>query len=78
MKPVTGSDSSAQPLRYPGNWGLFRFVDAGKPQKQPGGEYLLTYSVGGRPLAATIRPSGGDLFDKNIFRSLKAPQNILK
>jgi hypothetical protein len=53
-------------------------VDAGKPQKQPGGEYLLTYSVGGRPLAATIRPSGGDLFDKNIFRSLKAPQNILK
>jgi type VI protein secretion system component VasK len=76
VQPATSS--SAQPLRYPGNWGLFRFVDAGKPQKQAGGEYLLTYSVGGHPLTATIRPSGGDLFDKNIFRSLKAPQNILK
>ena len=74
----TAPSAAATPLKFPGNWGLFRFVDAGRPQKQSGGEYLLTYSVGGRPLAATIKPSGGDLFDKTLFRQLKAPQNFIK
>lgn len=74
--PPAPSDGTSQ--KFPGNWGLFRFVDAGRPQKQPGGEYLLTYSLGGKPVGATIKPSGGDLFDKNIFKSMKAPQNFLK
>lgn len=69
---------SASSLRFPGNWGLFRFVDAGKPQKQAGGEYLLTYTVGGKAVSATIKSTGGDLFDKSIFRQLKAPQSFLK
>jgi len=73
--PSTGSSG---PLTFPGNWGLFRFVDAGNPQKQPGGEYQLTYTIGGKPLVATIKPSGGDPFDKSLFRNLKAPQTIVK
>ncbi len=72
------ANPSGSALTYPGTWGLFKFVDAGRPQKQAGGEYLLTYSVGGRPMTATIRPSGGDLFDKNVFRQMKAPQNFIK
>lgn len=74
------SNTSSAPgqLRFQGNWGLFRFVDAGHPQKQPGGEYSLSYSVGGKPMSATIKPSGGDPFDKSLFRNLKAPQTILK
>lgn len=73
--PDTGSAS----LKYPGNWGLFRFVDAGKPQKQPTGEYLLTYNLGGKTVNAVIKPSGGDLFDRNkSFKELKAPQNFIK
>ena len=75
-KPTSGDASGSK--RYPGSWGLFRFVDDGKPQKQPGGGYLLTYSVGGKSVTATIKPTGGDLFDKNIFRSLKAPQSFIK
>jgi type VI protein secretion system component VasK len=70
--------SSSGPLTFQGNWGLFRFVDAGRPQKQAGGEYLMTYSVGGKSFSATIKPSGGDPFDKSLFRNLKAPQTILK
>ncbi len=70
------SDSSS--LKFPGTWGLFRFVDAGRPQKQAGGEYNLSYSVGGRSVSATIKPSGGDLFDKSIFKRVRAPQNMLK
>ena len=72
------TSSGSSPLTFPGNWGLFRFVDAGNPQKQAGGEYSLTYNVGGKTLSATIRPSGGDPFDKSLFRNLKAPQTIVK
>ena len=71
-------NSSNEPLKFPGTWGLFRFIDKGNPQKQPDGRYLLTYDVGGKKVTAFVKPSGGDLFDKTIFRSLKAPQNILK
>ena len=74
--PVAPAPSG--PLTFPGNWGLFRFVDAGNPAKQPSGEYSLTYSVAGKPLSATIKPSGGDPFDKALFRNLKAPQSIVK
>ena len=70
----TSSDSSGSSGKFPGSWGLFRFVDASSPQKQPGGEYALKY----KSLSATIKPSGGDMFDKNIFRQVKAPQNFLK
>jgi type VI secretion system protein ImpL len=72
------STTSSGPLTFPGNWGLFRFVDAGNAQKQAGGEYSLTFTVGGKPLGATIRPSGGDPFDKSLFTNLKAPQTIVK
>ncbi len=71
-------DASASSQTYQGNWGLFRFVDSSNPTKQPGGEYLLTFSVGGKSASATIKPSGGDLFDRAIFRKAKAPQNFLK
>jgi type VI secretion system protein ImpL len=75
-QPSAGDASGNK--RYPGNWGLFRFVDDGKPQKQPDGSYLLTYSVGGRSVTATIKPSGGDLFDKSVFKNMKAPQTLIK
>jgi type VI secretion protein IcmF len=75
--PPTAAASTATSLKFPGNWGLFKFVDAGKPQKQ-GSDYQLTYNLGGKTITAVIKPSGGDLFDKNIFKAFKAPQNFLK
>lgn len=74
------SSSPTQPGQqvFAGNWGLFRFVDAGNPQKQPGGEYSLTYNVGGKPISATIKPNGGDPFDKSLFRNVKAPETVIK
>ena len=74
----TSTNSGAAVQTFAGTWGLFRFVDAGRPQKQASGEYLLTYSLGGKTVSATIKPSGGDLFDKSIFRNVKAPQSFLK
>ncbi|NOT48711.1 MAG: type VI secretion system membrane subunit TssM [Acidobacteria bacterium] len=80
VSPPSGSPSggSSGELVFQGQWGLFRFVDRGSPEKQPGGEYLLKYTVGGKPVTATIKSSGGDLFNKNMFRQAKAPQNFLK
>jgi type VI secretion protein IcmF len=72
---TTDSDS----LRFPGTWGLFKFFEAGSPKKNPAtGEYVLTYKLGGKTVTATVKPTGGDLFDRNLFRSVRAPQDILK
>ncbi|MCS6873742.1 MAG: type VI secretion system membrane subunit TssM [Pyrinomonadaceae bacterium] len=79
---VSTSDVSAEgslSRRFPGAWGLFRFFDAGSPRKNSTtGEYQLSYRIGNKVVNASIRPSGGDLFDKNLFRSVRAPQEILR
>jgi type VI protein secretion system component VasK len=72
------SGGSSGPRTFQGQWGLFKFVDAGSPEKQAGGEYALKYTVGGKPVSAMIKASGGDLFNKNMFRQVRAPQNFLK
>lgn len=72
------SSTNSEPLKFPGNWGLFRFVAAGSPSKQPTGEYSLKYNFGGKTVNATVKPSGEDLFDRSIFSVLKAPENILE
>ncbi|MGD9589194.1 MAG: type VI secretion system membrane subunit TssM [Pyrinomonadaceae bacterium] len=77
VTPSTGG-TSGDPV-FQGQWGLFRFVDRGSPEKQPGGEYLLKYTVGGKAVTATIKATGGvDVFDKNTFRRVRAPQSFIK
>ena len=83
-QPNTGSSAplsqflqdSSEPLKFPGSWGLFKFFDAGSPNKQAGGEYILTYKIGEKTIKASVKPTGGDLFDRSTFRSVKAPQNL--
>ena len=74
----TSPNAGSGTLPFPGQWGLFKMVDAGAPQKAQTGEYVLTYKLGGKEIKASVRPTGGDLFDKTIFRSVKAPEKILK
>ncbi len=71
----TGGDGGD--VRKPGNWGLLRFVFDGSPKIQGGGDYLVTYSVGGKTVTASVKASGGDLFDRSIFKA-RAPQTIFK
>ena len=71
--------ASSSEIVEPGQWGLFKFVDRGSPERRESGEYQLTYKVGGKAVTATIKPIGsGDLFNKKIFRDVKAPQTFLK
>jgi type VI protein secretion system component VasK len=72
------NSSGASSIERPGTWGLFKFFEAGKPEKQSSGEYKLTYTLGGKTVTATVKPTGGDLFDRKMFTSLRAPQNLLK
>ena len=72
------ADSSSSIIKRPGNWGLFRFFYEGNPQKSATGEYALTYKLGGKTVMAAINPSGGDLFDKDLFRTMRAPDKFLK
>ena len=76
--PPQDTDAGSAQLKFPGTWGLFKFFDAGSPEKQAGGEYLLTYNLGGKTVKATVKPSGEDLFDRQLFKSVSAPQDFLK
>lgn len=77
-KPVQNNANDSDNLKFAGTWGLFRFFEAGKPEKQTSGEYKLTYKLGGKTVTATVKPTGGDLFDRKMFTSVRAPQNLLK
>ena len=72
------SGSSAASIKKPGSWGLFRFFNDGAPKKEATGEYTLTYTLGGKTVTAVVKPSGGDLFDKELFRTTRAPEKFLK
>lgn len=69
--------SSNAPIKESGNWGLFRFFYKGNPQKS-GSSYTLTYPLGGKKITAVVTPSGGDLFDKELFRLARAPEKFIK
>ncbi|MFL6466425.1 MAG: type VI secretion system membrane subunit TssM [Pyrinomonadaceae bacterium] len=66
------------PVKYPGSWGLFKFVEASKPQKLEGGVYQLSFTVGGKQVTATIKSKGENVFDKAIFEQVRVPQTFLK
>jgi type VI protein secretion system component VasK len=83
--PSSNSNTAAAPSapagstsKFPGTWGLFRFVEASKPQKQPGGVYGLTITAGKTSVSATIKSSGEDLFDRAFFKQIRVPQTFLK
>ena len=70
--------SSATAIKKPGTWGLFRFFNDGAPKKEATGEYTLTYTLGGKTVTAVVKPSGGDMFDKELFKLTRAPEKLLK
>jgi type VI secretion system protein ImpL len=73
-KPLP-SGNTPNSLVESGVWGLFKFFDKGKPEKQGKG-YLLTYTINGKTIKAIVSStSEEDLFDRTIF-SLRAPQTI--
>lgn len=74
----SSGDSSATSIKKPGTWGLFRFFNDGSPKKEATGEYTLTYKLGGKTVTAVVKPSGGDLFDRDLFRTARAPEKFLK
>lgn len=73
------SQETSSSKRFPGTWGLLKFFEAGSPRKnQSTGEYMLSYRIGNKTVNISLKPTGGDLFDRNLFRSVRAPQNILR
>ena len=74
----SSAESSSSTIKRPGTWGLFKFFYEGNPVKSPTGEYSLTYKLGGKSVTAAITPSGGDLFDKDLFRTMRAPDKFVK
>jgi len=38
----------------------------------------VNFKIGGKTATAIIKPGGGDLFNKDLFRSVRAPEKLLK
>ena len=76
-KFIENNNNSPEEKSFSGPWGLFRFFDASNPQKQDN-SYSLSYKLkSGKSLTAKITPSGGDQFNKDLYK-LRAPKTILK
>lgn len=73
-----GSQSAPMNLNFPGEWGLFKFVDAASSKSKTQSGYNLTYSRGGMTARIQIRPLGGDPFDRSLFSAIRAPAQILQ
>ncbi len=71
-------DSSNAELKYTGTWGLFKFFNSSSTKKEDSGEYILNFKIGSKTATASVKPGGGDLFNKDLFKSVRAPQNLLK
>lgn len=65
-------------LNFPGEWGLFNFFDAASSKVKSDAGYDLVYSRGGKSVKIQIRPTGGDPFDRSLFKSVRAPEKILQ
>ncbi len=77
---TTDQDTSSEPtnITFPGEWGLFNFVDGASSKRKTESGYDLTYSRGGRSVRIQIRPIGGDPFDRTLFTSVRAPDSIMQ
>jgi type VI secretion system protein ImpL len=74
----TETPAASNSKKRPGTWGLFLFFNDGSPKKNPSGGYDLSYKLGGKTITATIKPAGGDLFDRSLFKNVKVPENFLR
>jgi len=72
------SGSGTANLNFPGEWGLFNVFDAASSKTKTEGGYNLTYSRNGKTVNIQIRPTGGDPFDRELFKSVRAPDKILQ
>jgi type VI secretion system protein ImpL len=71
--------SGGQPLErsFPGEWGLFKAFAAGAPNKMGDNQYALSWNLGSLTVRADLRPaSATNPFDRSLFTSLQAPQNL--
>ena len=77
LQNSTNSSSNAV-LQNAGTWGLFKFFNSASSSKEPSGEYVLNFKIGGKTATAIIKPGGGDLFNRDLFKSARAPEKLLK
>jgi type VI secretion system protein ImpL len=76
-KPKPTTESGSNEYKKPGEWGLFRML-AENGQKS-GDLYKVTLNFKGKSVTATVKPSGAvDLFDRSLFKVIKAPSQMLK
>ncbi len=64
---------------YPGEWGLLRMFAAGAPSQSGENQFTLTWNIGSVPVRAVLRPSSANHpFRRQLFTSMRAPQNLQK
>lgn len=64
---------------FPGEWGLFKMFNQGGASKSGGNQYNLQFNVGGVAVRAKLTPSSANSpFERSLFTTLRAPENLQK
>lgn len=79
---IMSSDRALQESRFGGEWGLMKFLDAGKIEKLGGDRYRIRWGVPVQNIytaqvTAIIQSNIEALFDESVMRSFDVPERVL-
>jgi type VI secretion system protein ImpL len=78
VRVVVNSGGQSQERTFPGEWGLFKLLQAGGGgSPSADNSYAITLGVGPATVRATLRPSSAvSPFDRALFSNLRAPRDV--
>lgn len=78
VRVVVNSGGQSQERTFPGEWGLFKLLQAGGANSPSAdNSYAVTIGVGSSSVRATLRPSSAvSPFDRTLFANFRAPRDV--
>jgi len=75
VTPLSGQDMTSS---FPGEWGLLRMFTGSGGGDGKGSQFVITPKVGSGSVKLTIQPKSGNVFQRDLFTSVKAPKTVMQ
>jgi type VI secretion system protein ImpL len=77
VRVVVNSGGQSAERTFPGEWGLYKLLQASGASASADNSYTLSLGVGQSTVRAALRPSSAaSPFERTLFTNLRAPQNV--